>query len=143
MPTCKIIYGAGPSDFYQFDDLIGDLQPKLPQIEVIVRAGRPGEQLRDTGVRALPSQVATLEVVATRAAAIDAIAEYAALIDGLPHEVIQHGQSFGFFRVVAIVPKEPRPCANYLGSVSGLTSGFLLAVTWTLIGTDPPPEEGP
>jgi hypothetical protein len=126
-----------PDTYLPFDDLIAAFQPKAEQLEVIVRPGRDGEIMRETGVRADPTPMRTLLYVVDRGDTLDAIEAYVTLIDGLPYEIIQHGESFGFFRVLKVNPLPLVPCAACAGSLIS-NPGILLAVDWLVISTEEP-----
>lgn len=117
-----------------FDDLQGALQPKCDQLEVIVLPGVDGEILRDTGNRADLTSVETLRYLANRAAAVSAISSYIALKDGAAYEVIQHGQSFGNFRVLGVQPLPLAAVANVIGSITA-NPGIALRCVWTILST--------
>lgn len=126
--------------FFAFDDIVAAFQPKMQQLEVIVRGGVDGEALRETGVRAKPSQMRTLHAFADRGDAKAALEEYRALMDGLPYEIIQHDESFGFFRVLDIVAQPLTPIAVGCGYLVANPT-VLQVLDWVVISTDAP--EGP
>lgn len=139
MPVNRIIYGdEGANEFYGFDDMQGDLQPKQPQLEILARPGRDGERLRDTGTRAVPSRITTLLWVDDRADHLDLLDDYIALIDGDPYEIKQHGESYGYFRIVGVSPRQPIACLNVTGHVGGGTPQIMQIIDWVVISTDAP-----
>lgn len=122
---------------FAFDDMLGAPQPKTEQLEVIARPGVDGENLRETGVRAEPTALRTLVYLADRGDAKTAIESYAVLIDGEPYEIIQHGQSWGFYRVLKVVPQPLLPCAVAAGTLV-VNPSVLLIADWLLLGTEAP-----
>lgn len=136
----RIVFGDDPDDpldYYAFEDMRGRLQPKQQQLEVIVRRGHAGESLRETGVRAVPSQILTIHYVEDWTAAKNAITAYGDLIGSLV-QVIQHTTNYGYFKVLGpVVEVDARACANVVGSLIA-TPTVLQVVQWTLISTDPP-----
>jgi hypothetical protein len=123
--------------YIAFDDILAAFQPKMEQVEVFARPGHDGESMRATGVRAEPTPMRTLRYVATRGDALDGIEFYAGLIDGAPYEIVQHGESFGFFRVLKVSPLPLIPCAAVAGSLIA-NPGILLAVDWLVLSTVEP-----
>lgn len=139
----RIVFGEDPedpADYYAFEDMVGRLQPKARQLEVMVRPGHPGETLRNTGTRAIPSQIQTMHFVEDWDAAAAAITAYNELRNGAPVEVIQHSTSYGYFRVVEVVElPQTRYSVNNLGALLANTTVQQYCL-WTLIGTDPPED---
>lgn len=126
-------YSNSDSDtYYAFDRMVGDLQPKQEQLEVLIRPSRDGERLRSTGVRAAPSQLRTMHYVADRDTAIVAIEAYLALKDGLPRLVIQNGADYGYFRVLDIIARQLIPCTSVVGSIIANPT-ILQVVDWVLL----------
>jgi hypothetical protein len=136
----RIVFGSDPdepNDYYAFEDMRGRLQPKQQQLEVTVRRGRRGETLRQTGIRAIPSQIQTIHYVEDWEAAKDALVAYGDLVGALV-QVIQHSENFGYFKVLGpVVEVDARACENVVGSLIA-TPTVLQVVQWTLISTDAP-----
>lgn len=125
-------------DEFEFEDIVGRLQPKAEQLEVIVRPGRDGEILAKTGVRAVPSQIVTMHYVADWLAAKAALEAYISLIDGDPYEVIQRDETFGYFRVLSVVElPQTRAVTNVIGSIIP-NPGVQQFCAWTLISSEAP-----
>lgn len=122
-----------------FDDILGALQPKAQQLEVILRPGVDGESLRETGVRAIPSPIRTLHAFLDRGDALTALEQYLTLIDGNPYEIVQHDESYGFFRVLAIQNQQLLPIATGAGWLVDNPT-VLQILDWVVLGTEPPPE---
>lgn len=127
-----------PGTFYAFDDFEGALQPKLQQPQILERGGHRGESLLMTGVRAVDSVLRSKRGFADGDDAIDALEPYGDLIDGMGYQVIQHGRSWGFYKVITI---------RNLGLVPWIAAGTLVEnstvcqiLEWTLRSTDPPEE---
>lgn len=127
-----------PLTYFPFDDLLAAFQPKAVQLEVIVRPGVDGESLRETGVRADPTPMRTLFYVGDRGDAKSAIVAYIQLIDGNPYEIIQHGESWGFYQVLKVNPLPTIPCATAAGTIIP-NPGILLVVDWLVLSTEAPP----
>ena len=70
-----------------------------------------------TGVRADPTQIRTVLYMADRGDALTALESYVTLIDGNPYEFIQHGQSWGFYRILKVVGQPIAPCAVAAGTL--------------------------
>lgn len=135
----RIVFGADPdepADYYAFEDMRGRLQPKKQQLEVHVSRGQDGESLRETGVRAVPSQVLTVHYVESWATAQTAITAYGDLIGALV-QVIQHTTNYGYFKVLDVVEVEARAVENVVGSLV-TTPTVLQLVQWVLISTNAP-----
>lgn len=130
----------GASGCYEFDALRGEFQPKQQQLEGIIRPGRDGEQLRETGVRGDPFPIVTVLYVATREDAVSAIDAYVTLVDGNPYEVYANGTSMGFFKVLKVINSHFLPCAQTVGT---LVPGAEIkhTVAFQLVSTEPPEEE--
>ncbi len=123
-------------DEFEFEDMRGQLQPKARQLEVMVRLGHDGESVRNTGVRAKPSQVVTVHYVEDWDAAKAAIEAYCDLI-GHRVEVTQHSTDYGYFKVLDVVQVGAQACSSVVGSI--LTNPTVLhIVQWTLVSTDAP-----
>jgi hypothetical protein len=135
-------YLSDPEDdenFYAFDQMRGVFQPKQQQLEGIVRPGHDGESTRETGVRGDPFAIRTTLYVPTRQDAVNAIAEYIALVDGNPYNVIQNGQSWGYFKILKVAQAgEPIPCASVIGTLID-NPEIKHVVDFTILSTDPPP----
>lgn len=129
----KIIDGVTE---YAFENMIGRLQPKAEQLEVVVRRGHAGESLRKTGVRALPSTILTIHYVEDWTAAQNAIDAYDDLI-GEVVQVIQHTTDYGYFKVLGVVEQDARPVENVVGSLIA-TPTVIHLVQWQLISTTEP-----
>lgn len=136
MSINRIYYGPGVNDYYSFDDMIGGLQPKQMKVEVTERAGQPGESVWLLGMKALDSSVLTIRYVLDRQDAIDLVALYETLIDGNPYEVVQAGQSFGYFKVLQLQCAPLRPCVVAGSIVPNAT--IMQGIQWTLRSTNPP-----
>lgn len=128
--------------YFAFDNMTGDFQPKQQNLEAIVRLGTDGQRLRKTGIRGDAFPIRTILYVPTRQAAVNAIAEYIELNDGLPYEIWQKGQSWGYFNVLKIVSHEPIACASMIGTLFADPS-FKHVVDFLVISTDPPAEPEP
>lgn len=132
----KIIYGGGGSDFFDFDGMKGDPQPKQTQIQVIAEPGFDGEILRDLGVRGVPFQLLTRRYVANRAAAVTLVASYVAL-NGATVSLLFHNTAFGYFRILNLSAAEPKACNSAIGTIAATPAAFLDAA-WTLVSTEAP-----
>jgi hypothetical protein len=136
----RIVFGEDPDeplDYYPFEDMRGRLQPKQQQLEVVARRGHRGETLRQTGIRAVPSQILTVHYVDSWAAAATALTAYGDLIGALV-QVIQHTTNYGYFKVLSpVVEVDARACENVVGSLIANPT-VLQIVQWTLISTDAP-----
>lgn len=133
-------FAADPNDpdaAFWFDEMAGAFLPKQKQLEVIVRPGRPGETFRNTGRRAVPSIIETRHCVLDRLAAIDAVASYETLLDGVAYEVYQHGQSWGYFRVRHFTHLPVLPIRSVLGTLIA-NATIVQRIQWELISTIPP-----
>jgi hypothetical protein len=125
-------------DAFEFEDMVGRLNPKAEQLEVLLRPGHDGETLRKTGVRAEPSRIVTMHFVADWAAAKAALEAYNALIDGEPYEVIQHDESYGYFRVLNVTEM---PQTRFVTAVVGSiipNASVQQFCQWTLLSTEAP-----
>jgi hypothetical protein len=138
----KIVFREDPNnpdDYYAFEDMRGRLQPKQQQLEVAARRGHRGETLRETGIRAIPSQILTIHYVEDWTSAQNAITAYGDLIGALV-QVIQHTTNYGYFKVLGpVVEVDARAVETVIGSLIA-TPTVLQVVQWTLISTDPPEE---
>jgi hypothetical protein len=121
-------------DEFTFDDMLGALQPKQPNVDVLVRGGHDGETFRYTGTRAEPSVVQTLRYWASRDDAIDVFAVYNALIDGTGYEVFQHDFSWGLFKVLKIKHLGIEAVGPSTGTIEA-NPVCLQRIEWTLVST--------
>lgn len=97
-------------DAFEFRDIQGNLQPKSPQLEVLVRGGHAGESIRTTGTRGVPCQIRTLTYQDNWDNARDALIAYTELKDGTPYEIVQHSSSMGLWKVLDVVQESARAC---------------------------------
>ncbi len=135
MPN-RFTWNGGASNT-QFDDIIGQPQPKLEQMQIIRRLGEAGESFRETGVRAPEQTIRTIVYVSDRAAAKTLVdGTYKPLVDD--NEVItitQHNQSWGNYRIRTFQMAPLAPVLNTIGAINGSSMTILLAVDWRIIGT--------
>lgn len=133
----KIVYGSGGGDHFDFDDLMGSLQPKSQRPEIFVRNGRDGEIIRKTGIRGLPVTVRTLRYVADWTDARDTLVAYNTLQGTGPVVVWQHSISFGYWQVLDVAEESARACAKVIGS---LVANPLVSQVcqWTLLSVEAP-----
>ena len=134
MSVNELIFDAvnypDPGSFFAFDDIIGDLQPKQAEAQVIERFGSDGETVRLLATRAANSQAVFIRYFVDRDTAVAAVASYVnTLITGEPYELIQHGTSFGFFKVLRIEPQMVRPCIVAGALTTGSTVGLFMRFT--------------
>jgi hypothetical protein len=127
------------SGAYLFDDMIAAFQPKAQQLEILLRRGRDGEELRETGIRAKPSVMTTVRAVEDREGALENLEEYTALQDGNPYEIINHGVSWGFFRILDVNPRPLLPLAATAGFLTA-NATVLQVLDWVVISTEAPEE---
>lgn len=137
MSINRIIYGdEGQGEFYGFDDMVGALQPKREELQVLTRIGQDGERLRKTGVRARPTRLQTvLFVDDLNDANLLLGTDYISLIDGSSVEIVQYGQSFGNFRVIDVAQDELQAVSNVIGNIGGGTPTYEQRLTWIVLGT--------
>lgn len=144
---CIIIYDAANYDFdenvgyFAFDDMRGDLQPRAEQLEAFTRPGHDGHHILKLGVQAEPSTIVTVRGVADREDAKQFLVDYNSLRDGNPYEVVQHGQSFGFFHVLRVRQVgELQAITSSIGMVGGACT-IIQRVQWELLSVPEPVEE--
>lgn len=125
------------SGAYLFDDMIGDFQPKCEQLEILLRPGSDGEELRATGIRAVPTRLLTVRYLASRSDALAAMEQYVTLADGVAYEIINHGQSWGYFRLAAPPSARPLLPALAIGTITANPTVCQI-IEWAWISTDDP-----
>lgn len=137
----RIIWGVeGSGQFYGFDDMIGALQRRQNALQPIVRLGVDDVRIRETGVRAKPSQVITqLWVDDENDAKLLLDNDYLPLKDGNAYEVKQYGESMGYFKVLDVVEQPMQPAGAVRGHIGGGTPTILQTIAWTLIHVATPP----
>jgi hypothetical protein len=118
-----------PANYYAFDDIVGALDPKQNEAQVIERFGVDGETVRLLATRAANSRAVFVRYLADRATALSAIEAYVDLIDGNPYELIQHGESFGYWKILRINPQPIRPAIMAGTLTTGAGVGLFLDVT--------------